>query len=142
MIEDLTLEDLYVGREARIEWAVRAEDIDAFAVLSGDRNPLHVDDAYAQARGFRGRVAHGSLLGAKISQLLGMRLPGRRCLILEQRTIHSKPIHAGDVVTIVGSVREAWPELAVVEIGVRATAERNGQTETVAKGQVRCKVLF
>jgi acyl dehydratase len=136
----LTIDDLTIGREAGIEWRVRAEDIDAYAALSGDRNPLHLDDDHARGRGFRGRLAHGGLLGAKISQLLGTKLPGRRCLVLEQSLVHLKPVYVGDRVRIAGRVREVWPELAVVEIAVTAIAEREGGNETVAKGRVRCKV--
>ena len=65
------------GATARFSFSISAEDMDAFALLSGDTNPLHTDDAFARAKGFAGRVVYGGLLVAQVSRLLGMELPGR-----------------------------------------------------------------
>lgn len=73
----LALSDLTEGAAARLSFRVSAEDMDAFARLSGDLNPLHTDDAFARAKGFCGRVVYGGLLVAQVSRLLGMELPGR-----------------------------------------------------------------
>lgn len=71
------LSDLPEGSAARLPFRVSAADMDDFARLSGDRNPLHTDDGHAKARGFAGRVVYGALLVAQISRLLGMEMPGR-----------------------------------------------------------------
>ena len=72
----LFLEDLTVGQSAEAKRTVTADDIDRFAAVSGDNNPVHVDDAYAAKTPFKTRIAHGMLAGAFISAVLGERLPG------------------------------------------------------------------
>ena len=67
---------LEVGDEDRWTHDVTAEDVDAFARLSGDVNPLHMEAEFARRHGFRGRVVHGVLLSAYLSRVLGTRLPG------------------------------------------------------------------
>lgn len=73
----ITWSDLREGDRARVDFVVSAEDMRRFADLSGDYNPLHGDDGFARRRGFEGTVVYGALLVAKVSQLIGMRLPGR-----------------------------------------------------------------
>jgi acyl dehydratase len=65
------------GQSVSVELWVDDEQMRRFAELSGDFNPLHTDDAFARAKGFRGRVVYGALLLAKVSELIGMRLPGK-----------------------------------------------------------------
>jgi 3-hydroxybutyryl-CoA dehydratase len=72
----LYFEDLSVGQSAEIARTVGAADIDAFAAVSGDANPVHVDADYAATSLFGERVAHGMLAGAYISAVLGVKLPG------------------------------------------------------------------
>ena len=62
--------------------------------MSGDFNPIHIDKKTAQDKGFKDIVAHGFLLGAQISKFLGMTLPGKNCLILEQKVTFHNPIYA------------------------------------------------
>src|SRR5206468_12651807 len=73
---DLSLDALSVGYTATIAWTAENAEIDAFAAVSGDYNPLHMDPAYATSLGFADRVSHGMLLGAKLSGFIGMVLPG------------------------------------------------------------------
>lgn len=67
----------YAGQSVRVELWVDDEQMRRFAELSGDFNPLHTDEAFARAKGFQGRVVYGALLLAKVSELIGMRLPGK-----------------------------------------------------------------
>jgi len=135
-VADLTIDELLLGRTERATWKVREQEIDAFAALSGDVNPLHMDAGHARANGFSGRVAHGYLLGSKVSGFIGTRLPGRRCLLLETSMAFPNPIHAGDEVTIEGEVAEVWPDQNLVRIKIRARAEK-----PVGRGWVLCRVL-
>lgn len=80
--EAFDLEDLAVGQHAEFETVVAGDDIDRFAVLSGDKSPLHVDKVFARDRGYEDRVAHGAYLVALASRLVGMYLPGRNALLL------------------------------------------------------------
>ena len=69
--------EFYTGQSVRVDLSVDDEQMRRFAELSGDFNPLHIDDDFARAKGFQGRVVYGALLLAKVSELIGMRLPGR-----------------------------------------------------------------
>jgi 3-hydroxybutyryl-CoA dehydratase len=67
---------LEVGLRETVKCHLEPHDIDRFSAISGDHSPLHLDASFARARGFEGRVAHGALLAALVSQLVGNRLPG------------------------------------------------------------------
>ena len=140
---DLDIFFIAPGDRAELTWIVEAAEIESFARLSGDFNPLHVDLAYALGQGFPGPVAHGMLLGAKLSALVGMTLPGRRCLLLEQGLSFVKPIFAGDAITIAAEVSEVQAELRIVTLSVKAKRPNPlGQgAETVARGKVLCRLL-
>ena len=74
-VVDLDITAIDTGTVASLVWQVETEEITAFAALSGDWNPLHVDGEYARSAGYQSEVAHGMLLGAKFSGLFGMQLP-------------------------------------------------------------------
>jgi acyl dehydratase len=140
--KDLSFDDIKVGDYAELHWAPAAADIAAFAALSGDANPLHTDRVYAQSHGFKDCVVHGFLVGAKVSALIGMLLPGRRTLLLEYELSHANPVFAGDHVTLRGEVRDRWPDLQLVELGIKAVKADAGKDKTVAQGKARCKILY
>lgn len=102
----LMLEALAVGQSAEQSHEVRQDDLAAFADVSGDRNPLHMDETYAQASPFRGRVAHGMLLGAWISALLGDALPGPGAIYVSQSLAFRRPVRIGDEVLVRVEVAE------------------------------------
>lgn len=133
--------DLSVGDRETLDWTVTEEEIDGFAALSGDRNPLHMDAIHARKSGFQDRVAHGYLLGAKVSQLIGMRLPGRRCLLLDQSLSFPNPMFPGDTVRVALEVADIHTELRVVSLKARATVRRDEKDVTVGRGSVTCKLL-
>ena len=139
---DLAFDDLETGHSARVEWTVAEAELDAFAALSGDRNPLHMDPDYARGRGFPGRVAHGGLLAAKLSGLVGMVLPGRRCLLVDESLEFVAPVLVGDTVTIAATVKERWPDFSLLKLGIKATKPDAGKNRTVARGSVTCKILY
>jgi 3-hydroxybutyryl-CoA dehydratase len=93
------LEDLSVGQTSERTQTVEAKDIDAFATVSGDRNPVHLDEAYAAGTPFKGRIAHGMLSAAYISAVLGMDLPGPGAIYLSQTLSFKRPVRIGDAVT-------------------------------------------
>jgi 3-hydroxybutyryl-CoA dehydratase len=95
----LRLEDLSVGQSAELVHKVTEADIDAFAAVSGDANPLHMDEAYAATTPFKGRIAHGMLGASYLSAILGNDLPGPGSVYLSQNLRFRRPIRIGDVVT-------------------------------------------
>ena len=98
-MQGLYFEDLAVGQSAELTRTVEAADIDAFAAVSGDTNPVHLDEAYARTTAFQGRIAHGLLTGAYISAVLGTRLPGPGAIYMSQSLRFRRPVKIGDAVT-------------------------------------------
>ena len=102
----LFLEDLSVGQSADYSRVVMAADIDAFAAVTGDDNPVHLDEAYATATQFGGRIAHGMLSAGYISAVLGGRLPGHGAIYLSQTLRFRRPVKIGDEVTATATITE------------------------------------
>ena len=97
-MQGLFFEDLSVGRSAELTRVVSAADIDSFAAVSGDNNPVHLDEAYARTTTFQTRIAHGMLSGAYISAVLGTQLPGPGAIYLSQNLKFRRPVRIGDAV--------------------------------------------
>jgi 3-hydroxybutyryl-CoA dehydratase len=95
---------LEVGRSASLARTLSNADIEAFARLSGDTNPLHVDEEYAQATLFKGTIAHGMLTASLISALLGTRLPGPGSVYVSQSLKFKRPVRGGDEVEVKATV--------------------------------------
>jgi len=103
-------EDLSVGQEASLSNQVTADVISAFADVSGDRNPVHVDPEYAATTIFQERIAHGMLSAAYISAVFGMQLPGPGAIYISQTLAFKAPIKIGDTVVATVKVAELIPE--------------------------------
>ena len=93
------LEDLTVGQSASYGRAISEADVREFALMSGDFNPVHLDEAYARTTTFQGRIAHGMLSAAYISAVIGTRLPGPGAIYLSQSLRFRRPVKIGDPVT-------------------------------------------
>ncbi len=97
-------EDLTVGMEAVHEKTVSEQDIGDFARVSGDNNPVHMDEGYASKTFFKSRIAHGMLTASFISTVLGTRLPGPGCIYLSQTLKFLAPVRIGDKVKALARV--------------------------------------
>jgi acyl dehydratase len=100
------------GDRATIEHVFSSEDVAAFALLSGDSNPIHLDEGAAGAAGFERQVVHGVLVVSLISRLLGTVLPGPGTILLAQELRYRRPVYPGELVRAtveVTSVREDKP---------------------------------
>lgn len=103
-------EDLAVGQEASLSNTVSEDVINAFADISGDRNPVHLDAAYAATTMFKERIAHGMLSAAYISAVFGMKLPGPGAIYISQTLAFKAPVKIGDTVVTTVKVVELLPE--------------------------------
>jgi 3-hydroxybutyryl-CoA dehydratase len=103
-------EDLSVGQEASLSNTVSGANIVAFAEISGDRNPVHLDADYAAATMFKERIAHGMLSAAYISAVFGMKLPGPGAIYMSQTLKFKAPVKIGDTVVTAVKVAELMPE--------------------------------
>lgn len=103
-------EDLSVGQEASLSNTVSEANIVAFAEISGDRNPVHLDADYAATTMFKERIAHGMLSAAYISAVFGMKLPGPGAIYISQTLKFKAPVKIGDTVVTTVKVAELVPE--------------------------------
>ncbi len=101
-VKQYFLEDLEIGMRAEYERVVTEEMIESFAEVSGDFNPLHLDEDYAATTMFKGRIAHGMLSAAFISKVFGTVMPGKGSVYISQTLRFLAPVRIGDtVLTIV-----------------------------------------
>ena len=105
-IENRTFAELSIGDRAELTRTLRQQDIELFAVLSGDVNPAHVDADYAKSDMFHRVIAHGMWGGALISAVLGTELPGPGTIYLDQSLHFHHPVGIGDTVTVTVTVLE------------------------------------
>jgi len=94
-----TIEDLTEGMEATFTKTISDDDIEKFAQVSGDNNPVHLDDAYACQTQFGGRIAHGMLSASLISAVIGTQLPGPGAIYMSQSLRFRAPVKPGDIAT-------------------------------------------
>ena len=94
----ICIEDMEIGLSRSLDKVVTDRDIELFAEVSTDRNPVHMDDDYARDTIFQGRIAHGMLTAALISAVIGEQLPGHGAVYLGQSLKFLAPVRPGDLV--------------------------------------------
>lgn len=97
-VSTIFIEDMQVGQLRAIEKRITDHCIEAFADVSLDRNPVHIDEDYAAGTVFKGRIAHGMLTAALISAVIGEQLPGHGTVYLAQNLSFRAPVRPGDLV--------------------------------------------
>jgi acyl dehydratase len=107
LIENRTFDEIKPGDTARLVRTLSQEDIDLFAVMSGDINPAHVDEEYARSDMFHKIIVHGMWGAALISVLPGNKLPGPGTLYLSQTLDFHHPVMVGDTITVIVTAKEA-----------------------------------
>jgi len=130
-IENRTFDELKVGDTASLVHTLTREDVELFAVMSGDVNPAHVDETYAKSDMFHHVVAHGMWSGALISTVLGTQLPGPGTIYLGQTLRFTHPVGLGDTVTVTVKVAEKKEKGHRLVLDCLATNQRG---ETVITG--------
>jgi len=93
------IEDFEAGQQASFTKTFTDEDVERFVAITGDTNPLHVDDAFAAKTRFGRRVVHGMLAASIFSTMVGMRLPGTGAIYRAQTLRFLLPVYVGDTVT-------------------------------------------
>lgn len=132
-----TYEEIRVGQSASFAKTWSKEEVDAFALLSGDENPLHTDEAFAKETPFGKPVVHGMLAASSFSALLGMHLPGTHCLYLKQDIVFKKPIFAGDELTVQGVVTRKIEGTRMLEMDMSISKGGEIAVEGIALVQVQ-----
>ncbi len=117
--EDRSFDSIQIGDSAEFTQIWNDSDVVRFAELSGDHNPLHMDAEYAETTQFKNRIVHGMLVASSFSKLLGMHLPGKKCLYLKQNIVFKKPVYIGDSLKISGSVISKSESTRILEIELK-----------------------
>jgi len=94
----ITIEEIEMGMKRHLQKVVTDRDIEMFAEVSTDRNPVHLDDDYARDTIFEGRIAHGMLTAGLISAVIGEQLPGHGTVYMGQTLKFLAPVRPGDLV--------------------------------------------
>ena len=111
-MKGLFLEDLSVGQSAELTMTVSEKGIESFAEVTGDVNPVHLDEAYAATTPFKTRIAHGMLSAGYISAVIGTKLPGPGAIYVGQTLRFKRPVKIGDEVTARCAITEIDQEKA------------------------------
>ena len=130
-IENKTFDELKIGDTASLVHTLTLKDVEVFAAMSGDVNPVHVDHAFAKDDMFHKIIAHGMWGGALFSTVLGTELPGPGAIYLGQSLRFRRPIGLGDTITVTVRVTEKISEKHRVTLDCEA---RNQKGETVITG--------
>ncbi len=119
-----TLSELAIGMAASLTKSYEEWDVLAFAAVTGDINPAHVDETFAQESIFQGKVGHGLLTASLISAVLGTRLPGPGTIYLSQDLKFRRPVRIGDTITATVEVTELIPEKNLARLKTTCTNQR------------------
>ena len=132
MQAEITPRTFHFGESASYVRTITAAEVEAYALLTGDTNPLHLDEEYAGTTRFGQRIAHGMLTAGLISTVIGTKLPGPGAIYLGQTLRLLKPAHLGDTITATATV------ISYDEAKGRMTLEtacRNQHGEDVLAGE-------
>ena len=105
-INELKYDDIFIGQQESFSINITESMVEKFSNLSGDLNPLHMDNEFAESSSFKKRIVHGMLLASFFSQLIGMKLPGKNALYFSQTLNFRSPCYIDDEIEVVGEVTE------------------------------------
>lgn len=137
-MNEYRFEDLEIGQTESFQSTITEEMMCMFCTITGDQNPLHMQELFAREMGYENRVVYGMLSASFISTLGGMYLPGKYCLIqaVESKFVH--PVYIGDTLTVEGEVEKLHESVKQAEIKVRIV---NQKGEQVVRGKLKVGFL-
>src|SRR3989338_6676456 len=131
-------ERIKIGDEAEIVHTITEKDIEAFAQLTGDNNPLHMSEDFALQTTFRKRVVHGMLTASFISTIIGTKLPGEGALWYEQHLQFLTPVRVGEKIKVKAQVKHKSPAQRIITL---STTVFNEQGKKVINGEAKVKII-
>ena len=133
----MAFEDIELGMQASHETVVSDQDIQSFANVTGDRNPVHLDADYAATTPFQARISHGMLTASYISAVFGMHLPGPGAIYVTQTLNFRRPVWIDDRITTTVTVAELLPHKRRVRFECVCT---NADGKVVLEGEAMMMV--
>lgn len=134
----MRIDELYVGQSSSLSKRFTLEDVKAFARLSQDNNPVHLDKEYAENSVFHQRIVHGFLTGSLFSAIIGTQLPGNGSIYLGQTLNFRKPVYHDQLITATVTVMEIRKDKPIVKL---STVCKNEQDEVVIDGEAIVKII-
>ncbi|WP_394231903.1 MaoC family dehydratase [Niallia oryzisoli] len=132
MQKELTYEEIHIGDRAVFSKTISEFDIYQFAGITGDFNPMHIDEEFADKTIFKDRIAHGLLTGSFISTVLGMKLPGPNSIYLSQSFRFTAPVKVGDTISAIVEVIEKQDDKKFIKLKTQVWNQRQ---EMVVDGE-------
>lgn len=130
--------DIFIGMEESFKVNVTLEKQKAFTNISGDINPMHIDREYANQKGYRDCIVYGMCTASFYSTLVGVYLPGERCLFHECSIQWPLPVYVGDILTVYGKVYDI--DMRYHRITIKAFI-RNQDGEKVSRAKLVVGIL-
>ena len=127
-----TSDDFQIGEQASLTRTITEADVEAFAGLTGDHNPIHLDAEVAARSRFGRRIAHGIFSVGLISAVLGTKLPGPGSIYLSQKIDFLAPVYIGDTITAAVQVTAWRPDKRIITL---ETDARNQEGKQVVRGE-------
>jgi 3-hydroxybutyryl-CoA dehydratase len=131
-----TFDQIEIGESACHVRTISSEDIDLYAKITDDYNPIHMDEEYAKDTIFGGRIAHGTITLGLSAPVIGMKLPGQGCALISISSDFIRPVRIGDTITAFAEVIAKDAGKRVIELSLKFTNQRN---ENVAIGKALVK---
>ena len=133
----MNIEDFYIGQSASLKKIFKSDEVAAFAGLSLDKNPIHLDEDFAEHSMFGKRIVHGFFVGSLISAVFGTVLPGEGAIYLHQEMNFRKPVFHGDEITATVTVTDIKKDKLILCFDTKCENERG---EVVIDGKAVLKV--
>ena len=115
-LNELSYNDISIGRQESFIIKITESMVEKFSNLSGDLNPLHMDNKFAESSSFNKRIVHGMLLASFFSQLIGMKLPGKNALYFSQTLNFRSPCYIDDEIKVIGKVIEKSDSTQIITV--------------------------
>ena len=130
-LSELNFNEIEIGDSREFKITITNSMVDEFAKISGDFNPLHVDEKYAQTTKFGKRVVHGMLLASFLSQMVGMYLPGKHALYSSQTLEFHNPCFVGNEISVTSKVIDKSQSTKIIKIESKIS---NGENKLLLYG--------
>lgn len=134
----MKFEELYIGQSSSLSKRFTLEDVETFAKLSQDTNPVHLCQEYAEKSVFHNRIVHGFLSSSLFSAIIGTQLPGNGSIYLGQTLNFKKPVYHDQLLTATVTVIDIRKDKPIVKL---STICKNEQDEVVVDGEAIVKLI-
>ena len=130
----IPIEEIEIGMTASYSQTVTDTDIKTFAGISGDRNPVHLDENYAESSRYKKRIAHGLMTASYFSALFGTKIPGEGCVYVAQSLNFKRPIYMGD--TVIATVEVTKIDLDRKRVFFKTTCKVKNKIVTDGEAEI------